>query len=63
MVAVATCTSGSDGDFIDVAARGRISPVVGMRTWGGVIGIDMLYTLVDGTWCQPRYASYFKGHA
>jgi tricorn protease len=35
---------------------------VGVRTWGGVIGIDMRYHLVDGTLVtQPRYASWMRG--
>jgi tricorn protease len=39
-----------------------LGPVVGMRTWGGVIGIDMRYRLVDGTVVtQPRYAFWFDG--
>jgi tricorn protease len=36
--------------------------VVGTRTWGGVIGIDMRYHLVDGTLVtQPRYATWMSG--
>ena len=32
----------------------------GVRTWGGVIGIDSRYALVDGTGVtQPRYAAWF----
>jgi tricorn protease len=31
-----------------------------LRTWGGVIGIDSRYGLVDGTGVtQPRYATWF----
>jgi tricorn protease len=31
-----------------------------MRTWGGVVGIDGRYSLVDGTAVtQPRYAFWF----
>lgn len=34
--------------------------MVGTRTWGGVIGIDFRYRLVDGTAVtQPRYAFWF----
>jgi tricorn protease len=33
---------------------------VGVRTWGGVIGIDGAYSLVDGTSVtQPKYARWF----
>ena len=37
-----------------------IATVVGTRTWGGVIGIDFKYGLVDGTGVtQPKYAFWF----
>ncbi|KOV89796.1 peptidase S41 [Nocardia sp. NRRL S-836] len=64
VVAVADEYAGSDGDIVNVAIKELgIGPVVGVRTWGGVIGIDMRYSLVDGTMVtQPRYASWFKGH-
>ena len=36
--------------------------MVGTRTWGGVIGVDMKYSLVDGTGTtQPKYAIWLKG--
>jgi tricorn protease len=36
--------------------------VVGARTWGGVIGIDSRYQLVDGTLVtQPKYAFWLRG--
>ncbi|WP_417233566.1 S41 family peptidase [Arthrobacter sp.] len=55
--------AGSDGDIITQVAKLRgIGPVVGVRTWGGVIGIDGLFDLVDGTRVtQPRYATWFTG--
>ena len=61
MVALADELSGSDGDIVTAAIkRLGIGPVVGTRTWGGVIGIDGRYGLVDGTRVtQPRYASWF----
>ena len=41
-----------------------LAPVVGTRTWGGVVGIDGRYALVDGTSVtQPRYAFWFPGPA
>jgi tricorn protease len=63
VVLIANQWSGSDGDIVNVVAQAlRIGPVVGERTWGGVIGIDSRYTLVDGTTInQPRYASWFAG--
>ncbi len=53
--------AGSDGDIVTVGFRQRqLGPVIGMRTWGGVIGIDMRYRLVDGSSVtQPRYSFWF----
>ncbi len=55
--------AGSDGDIITQVAKLRgIGPVVGMRTWGGVVGIDGKFALADGTGVtQPRYAFWFSG--
>lgn len=63
VVAVADEFSGSDGDIITAMVQAMgIGPVVGVRTWGGVIGIDSRYQLVDGTVVtQPRYAHWFSG--
>ena len=63
VVAVANEFSGSDGDIVNAAIKALgIGPVVGTRTWGGVIGIDMRYHLVDGTLVtQPRYATWLSG--
>ena len=61
VVAVTDELAGSDGDIGTVAIKRRgVGPVVGVRTWGGVIGIDSRYRLVDGTGVtQPRYAYWF----
>ncbi|WP_291418463.1 PDZ domain-containing protein [Actinophytocola sp.] len=63
VIAVANEFSGSDGDIVNAAIKTLgIGPVVGVRTWGGVIGIDMRYHLVDGTLVtQPRYATWLRG--
>jgi tricorn protease len=63
VVAVADEFAGSDGDIVSAAIKTLgIGPVVGVRTWGGVIGIDMRYHLVDGTLVtQPRYAMWMRG--
>jgi tricorn protease len=63
VVAVANEFSGSDGDIVNAAIKAlRIGPVVGTRTWGGVIGIDSRYRLVDGTLVtQPKYAFWLEG--
>lgn len=49
--------AGSDGDIVTAAAQELgLGPVVGERSWGGVVGIDGRFTLVDGTEVtQPRY--------
>ncbi len=61
MVALADMYSGSDGDIVTAAIRSlQLGPVIGTRTWGGVIGIDGRYHLVDGTVVtQPRYSFWF----
>ncbi len=63
IVAVTDEYAGSDGDIVTQAIKlYGIAPVVGMRTWGGVIGIDSKYTLVDGTGVtQPKFAFWFEG--
>jgi tricorn protease len=62
MVAIADMFAGSDGDIITAGIQSHnLGPVVGTRTWGGVIGIDGRYTLVDGTMVtQPRYSFWFE---
>ncbi|GGP10138.1 PDZ domain-containing protein [Nonomuraea glycinis] len=56
--------AGSDGDIVSAGIKNRaIGPLVGVRTWGGVIGIDSRYSLVDGTVVtQPRYSFWLEGH-
>jgi len=63
IVAIADEFAGSDGDIATQAIKVYgIAPVVGTRTWGGVIGIDSKYSLVDGTGVtQPKYAFWFEG--
>ncbi|MFI6424849.1 S41 family peptidase [Promicromonospora sp. NPDC050880] len=55
--------AGSDGDIVNAAAQALgVGPVVGVRTWGGVIGIDGRFGLVDGTGItQPRYSFWLDG--
>jgi tricorn protease len=61
MVAVTDEFAGSDGDIgTNAFKRYGLGPVVGTRTWGGVVGIDGKYSLVDGTSVtQPKYAFWF----
>jgi tricorn protease len=62
VVAVADEFAGSDGDIVTGAIRTfAIGPVVGTRTWGGVVGIDNRRRLVDGTEITvPGYAFWFS---
>jgi tricorn protease len=61
VVAVTDECSGSDGDIVTAAVRLLgLGPVVGARTWGGVIGYDDEHELVDGTQMTvPRLAFWF----
>ena len=61
MVALTDEVAGSDGDIATQAfKRYGLGPVVGTRTWGGVVGIDGKYSLVDGTRVtQPKYGFWF----
>lgn len=63
VVLVTNQEAGSDGDIVNAVSRAlEIGPIIGTRTWGGVIGIDGRYELVDGTGVtQPKYASWFEG--
>jgi tricorn protease len=50
LVALTNQNAGSDGDIITAAIRLLgIGPVVGTRTWGGVIGFLAMHELADGT--------------
>jgi tricorn protease len=62
IVALADECAGSDGDIVTAAVRLlRLGPVVGARTWGGVIGFDQEHELIDGTQITvPRLATWFE---
>ena len=62
LVSLANEYAGSDGDIVNQSFKEMgLGPVVGTRTWGGVIGIDGRYSLVDGTAVtQPRYSFWFS---
>ena len=53
--------AGSDGDIFTQGFKLLgLGPVVGTRTWGGVIGIDVTLALVDGSiTTQPEFAFWF----
>lgn len=61
LVFVTNPYAGSDGDIVTAVAQNLgLGPVVGERSWGGTVGIDGRFQLVDGTdVTQPRYGSYF----
>ena len=61
VVALTNEHAGSDGDIFSHAfKRMGIGPLVGMRTWGGVIGIWPRHRLVDGTeTTQPEFSFWF----
>lgn len=62
LVALTDEKAGSDGDIFSHCFKlMRLGPLVGKRTWGGVIGIDMRHPLVDGTHTtQPEFAFWFR---
>jgi tricorn protease len=53
--------AGSDGDIFSHNVKlMKIGPLVGTRTWGGVVGIWPRHRLVDGTeTTQPEFAFWF----
>lgn len=61
LVFLADELSGSDGDNVVAAVRaGALGPVIGVRTWGGVRGMEVAHGLVDGTrLVHPRGAFWF----
>lgn len=62
VVAVADEMTSSDGDMITAAFKLLgIGPVVGMRTWGGVVGMTGRHRLADGTAITvPMNAAWFR---
>lgn len=62
MVGLTNEFAGSDGDIFSHAFKlYRLGPLVGMRTWGGVIGIWPRHHLVDGgVTTQPEFAFWFE---
>ena len=62
IVSIANEFAGSDGDIVNQAFRSYgLGKIVGQRTWGGVIGIDGRYSLVDSTVVtQPRFSFWFR---
>ncbi len=61
IVALSDEFAGSDGDIVTAAIKIRnLGPVVGARTWGGVIGITAPDQLVEGTQMTiPKFSFWF----
>jgi tricorn protease len=61
LVALTNEMAGSDGDIFSHAFKMLgLGPLVGKRTWGGVIGIRPRHELADGTvTTQPEFSFFF----
>lgn len=62
MVCLTNEHAGSDGDIFSHTFKMRgLGPLIGTRTWGGVIGIWPQHALVDGTvTTQPEFGTWFE---
>lgn len=62
IVALTNELAGSDGDIFSHGFKMmKIGPLIGKRTWGGVIGIWPRISLVDGsTTTQPEFSFWFQ---
>jgi tricorn protease len=61
MVALTNEYAGSDGDiFSHTFKLKKLGPLIGRRTWGGVVGIWPRHRLVDGgITTQPEFSHWF----
>jgi tricorn protease len=61
IVAMTNQFAGSDGDIFSHCFKlYGLGPLVGKRTWGGVVGIEPYHHLVDGTLTtQPEFSFWF----
>ncbi|HKX74325.1 MAG TPA: S41 family peptidase [Acidimicrobiia bacterium] len=62
MVCLTNENAGSDGDiFSHTFKLFGLGPLIGTRTWGGVVGIWPQQSLVDGTiTTQPEFSTWFE---
>ncbi|HVM62175.1 MAG TPA: PDZ domain-containing protein [Verrucomicrobiae bacterium] len=62
MAALTNEYAGSDGDIFSHGFKLlKLGPLIGKRTWGGVIGIWPRHALVDGSiTTQPEFSFWFK---
>lgn len=61
LLAITNEHAGSDGDIFSHAFKQlKLGPLIGRRTWGGVIGIYPQHQLADGTTTtQPEFSFFF----
>lgn len=61
-VAITNEYAGSDGDVFGQAFKMlELGPLIGTRSWGGVVGINPRRKMVDGTiMTQPEFALWFR---
>ncbi len=62
MVALTNEQAGSDGDIFSHAFKlMNLGPLLGKRTWGGVVGINVSERLADGSiTTQPEFSFWFE---
>lgn len=62
LVVLTNESAGSDGDIFPRAIQvAKAGPVIGTRTWGGVVGINMAFPLVDrGVSTRPTYFAWWE---
>ncbi len=62
LVALTDENAGSDGDIFSHAFKMlKLGPLVGKRTWGGVVGISPYIALADGSLTtQPEFSFWFR---
>ena len=62
LVALTDENAGSDGDIFSHSFKMLgLGPLIGKRTWGGVIGIEPYITLADGSvTTQPEFSFWFN---
>ena len=62
IVALTNELAGSDGDIFCHSFKVlKLGPLIGKRTWGGVVGVSPRHPLVDGTiTTQPEYSFWFE---
>ncbi|UCG17616.1 MAG: PD40 domain-containing protein [Phycisphaerales bacterium] len=60
LIVIVNERTGSSGElFAEAIKRKRIAPILGVRTWGGAVGIELHQPLVDGgRVTPPQFARY-----